>query len=884
MILRTATILLLLCLLALPGPDISAHRAVPVNESWRWKTLATCHVDLHYPEGLEDLALKAAELAESGYLRVSVILGHEMDRIIPIVLYPAGNSFQKLIKAGSAEFDKGPSCHAHHPAGYVSFNGSYADLRRSITMETARLFQYAITSDTPFPGPAMTSVRTPFWLSEGIARYCAHGVDRVAYRSIRTMITVNRYRGLSDPPLVHGGSAAELAALGQAFCFYIEKKFGRETLGELLRDIRDLGFFSEAIHSATGMTMEDVDRDFTRFLMDLHRDASMKTSTKEKVAKRDISSHGPAGIMIPAASPDGKSIAALSVHRGRSDLVLMETPGGDTKKRVAVKTLFRHNEASPIRLINGGDNRISWSGDGAAIAVGGHAGAHPCVIVLDAGTGRVVQRLQLPFDRIRHPSISPDGRSIVFSAVAGSSEDIYLAELSSGKIMRITDDDFSDRFPSLSRDRSAILFLSNYNARGDPAEPDYQINKIDIKTGKRTVVTTAQGNYPISYGLAGSAILYMASQRPDPYPPVYHDPPVSPADIAFEQYRPVMQSPWLQLGLAGTLNNSYLGYFQGGFTDILGRHRFVVSANYLRDRSGNYANASLAYTYSTGGFSLDIGFFRRGDPLMIESLDDMVEHPSMISSGIRGMEHYGGNTSLGFGLGKSLSLQLGTSAGRYEKEHHFPRTRHNLKMTFGRIFMAAQYDATEYASMVPIEGFRGQIRADHTFDLTGNRSFTGVGIDLSGYIPLGRQFILALRGTGAMLIGPNRGNFQYYLGGFSSLRGYGLNTIAGRNIFIGSVELRFTPYEWCAFGIPRLSGLGNIGAVLFLDAGSAWNGGYRLIDKKSGRLDYLKLDFGFGLRAALSPLLILKLDFAWPFDNKSIKDNVILFSIGFDYR
>ncbi|MBP7735917.1 MAG: BamA/TamA family outer membrane protein [Spirochaetes bacterium] len=821
---RTATILLLLGLLAMPGPPVTARRAVPEKEAWRWKTLATCHFDLYYPDGLEDLALKAGELAESGYLRVSGILGHEMKRIIPLVLYPAGNFSHCVKKENQADAVQGSLCNEYIPAGYVSFNGSYADLRRSITIETARVFQRAIAGETPLYAPAITSMRTPCWLSEGIARYCANGFDRSAYRSIHSMIAGNRYRGLSDNSLMQGGGDDEWASMGQAFCYFIEKRFDKETLGELLRDIRDLGFFTEALHGATGKTVEDLDRDFAGFLLELHRHESKKQLKKEVGLNRINSSRGPGDGMIPASSSDGKDIPAV-----------------------------------------------------------GSAGGHPCIIVPDAVTGRTAQMIQLPFDQIRHPYISPDGRNIVFSAVAGSSEDIYLMDLHTKNITRITDDDFSDRYPSLSRDGGTILFLSNYNTRGDSADPDYRINQINIKTGNRTVLHPAQGNLPIIDGLAGSAIQYLSAQKSGPYPPEYHDPRINPAEITFDQYKPVTQSPWLQLGMAGTLQNSYLLFFQGVFTDILGRHRLVVSANYLRDRSSNYANASLSYTYSIRGLFLDIGFFRRGDPLRIESLNDMVDYPSTISSGIRGMEHYGGIASLGFGLGKSFTLRLGTSAGRYEKEHHFPLTRHNLKMTFGRLFMAAQYDTTEYASMVPIKGFRGQIRADHTFDLTGNRSFTGIGIDLSGYVPIGRKFIFALRGSGSMLIGPNRGNFQYYLGGFSSLRGYGLNSIAGSNMFMCSAELRFTPSDWRTFGIPRLGGLGNIGAAMFIDAGSAWNGGYRLIDKKTGRLDDLKLDFGFGVRAALSPLLILKLDFAWPFDNKTIKENVILFSIGFDY-
>ena len=198
---------------------IAAHRAASSLVTWRWQTLATCHYDLHYPEGLEDLALKAAELAESGYLRVSVTLGHDMDRIIPIVLYPAGNFLRRVCKAKTEDFTRLSPSNELPTAIHVSFNGSYADLRRSLTIETARVFQYAIAADSPRYLPAMTSVRIPFWFSEGIARYCAHGLDRSAFKSIGTMVKGNRYAGLTDFLPLHGCSMDESAALGQAFCF-----------------------------------------------------------------------------------------------------------------------------------------------------------------------------------------------------------------------------------------------------------------------------------------------------------------------------------------------------------------------------------------------------------------------------------------------------------------------------------------------------------------------------------------------------------------------------------------------------------------------------------------------------------------------------------------
>ena len=77
-------------------------------------------------------------------------------------------------------------------------------------------------------------------------------------------------------------------------------------------------------------------------------------------------------------------------------------------------------------------------------------------------------------------------------------------------------------------------------------------------------------------------------------------------------------------------------------------------------------------------------------------------------------------------------------------------------------------------------------------------------------------------------------------------------------------------------------GLGGIGGVLFADAGSAWDGRFEMYDENRKFKDF-HADAGFGFRLALAPMLSLKLDFAWPYNNKNFGSVNTLFSLGIDY-
>ncbi len=942
---RSLTIVILTILL-LRSPAIPLEKNGHGRDFWKWATLTTRHFDLHYPSGMENIAVKAAEIAESSYIRVSNHLRHEMNRIIPVVIYPPGHDPPGCSPSGSQTENCNPEQIRQKDTITVSFNGSYADLQKSITRRMTHVFIYSIARETPWHNAAIRSNRIPFWLKEGIARYLSSGFDVTAEMKLRDIIQGSRFFGTRDLWDRNDGRDDELPAEGQALCYFLVKRFGKETLGELIRDFLDIGFFDDAFRAATGKSAEDLDREWAAFLLDRYKYATPLPETGKSMLKINA----PPGIMIPAVSPDGKMIAALFGRQGQEDLLVFDISIGRTTTIQRAKTLLRGSGCHSIKPVAARDNRISWSPDGRIILLAGLVKDRPGLLFIDAATGRIIVSMPLPFSIIKDPALSPDGRFIAFSGIAGSAENIYVFDRRKNTITRVTDDDFSDRFPVITADGVSIIFSTNWNIKDNPAQTGYHIHQIDIKTGRRTelaaggenniqpelssdgkkllfisdrngldslyIYTFATKNisrFPvqtaavlnprwlqgsssfiftcrknqstiIAMGTADGAVIFdPASREPDLSPASYQESYVDPREYAFHPYQPHVQPGWLQLGSAGTINNSYLCYLQAGLTDYMGRHRLIVGATYVRVPRKNDINASLAYYLRIQRTTLGFGIYRQSNPLAIHSLDEMLDLSPQQSFGIHAMEHYGGYLSIQRWMVKSFNMSINTSVGRYEKEYHQTDWRHDLHMTFGKLSFLAEYNTQQRGLMIPVRGSQFQIIAEHAVDFTGKKSYTRLCIDLRHQFLFSRQFLLFLRGAGATLIGSNHGGFQHYLGGFGSLRGYNLNSISGKNMFLFNTELRFTPVDWNTFGMPWSGGLRNIGIVLFFDAGSAWNGLYRLVDKKTGRLDDLKMDFGAGIRIAASPLLILKLDFAWPFDNKSIRQTNMLFSIGFDY-
>jgi len=170
------------------------------------------------------------------------------------------------------------------------------------------------------------------------------------------------------------------------------------------------------------------------------------------------------------------------------------------------------------------------------------------------------------------------------------------------------------------------------------------------------------------------------------------------------------------------------------------------------------------------------------------------------------------------------------------------------------------------------------------FNLTGqDYSFTSVDIDLRHYFFIDKQYVIALRGVGGKIMGGEKEYFKYYIGGFNTLRGHPFVEYGGSNVFLFNAEFRFTFIESINMGWPLFLKIGNIGGVLFVDAGSAWDNSYTFFNNETDQFEDFKMDMGFGFRLTVYPIVILKLDYAWPYYYGEFGEKEILFSLGYEF-
>jgi Tol biopolymer transport system component/DNA-binding winged helix-turn-helix (wHTH) protein len=153
----------------------------------------------------------------------------------------------------------------------------------------------------------------------------------------------------------------------------------------------------------------------------------------------------------------------------------------------------RHAEdrfAPARRLIESSywDGESAYSADSARIAwVTRRTGPHT---IWTAGRDGSSQQLLFPWDgQLWGPSWSPDGTGIAFDSNAEGSNDVYVVDVESGHIEKLTRNETNDMSPTFSRDGKYIYFTSDRSG-------EYQIYRMSADRGEAAepaVALTRQG-------------------------------------------------------------------------------------------------------------------------------------------------------------------------------------------------------------------------------------------------------------------------------------------------------------------------------------------------------------------------------------------------------
>ncbi len=433
-------------------------------ETFDWKTVETLHFKFYYPEGFGDLALRAGEILEDALPQIRSDLSQRPIDEFPVIIYPTQADFQEtnviqaILGEGTGGFTESMKTRV-----VVPFNGSYDDFRHVLVHEVA----HAMTFDKIYgrgPGKqfAASSVfNIPLWFAEGISEFESICWDVESDMYLRDAVLNGYVVPLSQ---LYGFLAYKQ---GASVVGYIATRYGRKKIGEIIGKGQVYIQPDEAMKAALGRTQDEIYEEWLNYKKREYFPEFGLRSRPEDIAER-ITDHEKDGSyfnVMPSFSPDGQYVAFISNRKDYIDLYLIDIITEEVTQVAKAERTFSAQSFHPFR------SRAGWSSDGKFLIYSRKAGGSDEIAVHNVRRGKIDRTFA--FEGIREissPVFLPGDTALVFSGLSGDGSDIYYYHFGQPEPVKITEDLFDDRFPTVSPDGRYIAFSSDRSLNGESPE------------------------------------------------------------------------------------------------------------------------------------------------------------------------------------------------------------------------------------------------------------------------------------------------------------------------------------------------------------------------------------------------------------------------------
>lgn len=459
----------------------SVAEAAQYPPGYRWRTITTEHFLIHFHQGEEELAQRAAVIAEQAHVRVSSLLDAKpTQRRTHLIL-----SDHVDISNGSATpfpnnrmevYVTAPGADPSSPIGF------YDDwLNLVITHEYAHIVHLdqvhgfwrgvrRVFGRDLFTFPNLFE---PGWVVEGLATWVESEetnagrlngtyVDMV----LRTAAEEDRWlsptRAEGFSPAWPGGGTRYF--YGAKFLDYLAKRYGKEKIGELIQDYAGnvipyrLNASAEAVF---GKEMIDLYEEWGREQQQIYRTEVEGLRAQGLTQRRRLTTLG-FGTRFPIVSPDGARIAYA--HQGAYEWPTIRVWDIARGADVATTTV---NLTSPL----------SWSPDGTTIAFSQleyrRAMVHSDLWLWKIGSD---PRQLTRGARLRDPAFTPDGRTLIAVENGAGRNRLVEVDVATAAVKPLgrreergarPDGDVQFAEPSVSHDGSRIAVAEWHGAQVD---------------------------------------------------------------------------------------------------------------------------------------------------------------------------------------------------------------------------------------------------------------------------------------------------------------------------------------------------------------------------------------------------------------------------------
>jgi hypothetical protein len=444
--------------------------------------LKTEHFDIYsYAEGRAGVDI-SARLAERWYARLSRIFHHSLRGRQPLVLYASHPDFEQtnVIQDELSEGTGGVTEPIRRRI-VLPLGGPLADTDHVIGHELVHAFQFDLTTKvTDAPGASGVN-RLPLWFVEGLAEYLSIGpVDATTAMWLRDAMQHEKLPSidqLDDPEYFP-------YRWGQAFWAYVCGRWGDPVIRQLLVIAAAGGNVEVALEKVLRVKGPELSSEWHTAIRRAYEPVLASARLPESGRLLIKGTTFGADLNVgPAISPDGRWIAFLSSRSFFSiDVYVADAVSGQVVRKLTSTATDPHY-ASLQFIFSAG----AWDSTSRRLAVATVVAGRPVLAIFDAETGRTERELPIPaVDEIFNPTWAPDGQAIGFTGMAQGLTDLYIYDLKTSTLRRLTNDPYADLQPAWSPDGRRIAFATDRFSTDLPslAIGGHRLAIIDVESGR----------------------------------------------------------------------------------------------------------------------------------------------------------------------------------------------------------------------------------------------------------------------------------------------------------------------------------------------------------------------------------------------------------------
>ena len=208
-----------------------------------------------------------------------------------------------------------------------------------------------------------------------------------------------------------------------------------------------------------------------------------------------------------ALSPSGDILAVLTYNSKDydMDIILISTKDGSVIKNLTKGYTLKYEHIKYNVYLDPSDGReIAWSSDGDKLAFFARTGQRHSLFIMNVISGKILKKIKIDLDQPAAPYFFPSGEELLFTAFDKGIRDIFKVNLSTEKVLNLTQDELYEKAPVISPDGKKAA----YTIRVDIYDKLF-LSPID-NFKKKTQLTSGRGNTIAPFFSPDSKILYFS--------------------------------------------------------------------------------------------------------------------------------------------------------------------------------------------------------------------------------------------------------------------------------------------------------------------------------------------------------------------------------------